>query len=756
MKDTTRRSWVNFTLIAVACIAALAVVVTRTTWTSAEREARSSHLVVGFRSGDVDRVEVVNAGKRVVIVRDAPGDVEREGDDHAVPGHDHARFHILEPFQGEAEEAVLDGLLHALELATVLRRVDEANFDRAAAGLDDPEQVIHLYMADVEVRLSVGKEASAPKGSRYVEVAGQGVANRGVYVVSESTVADLSVTPDAFRIKQLVPFAASALRAVVLRSASRPDVRLSYDEAHASWRVEYENQRVRVSRVAWERLFAAFARSELERFVSADIRVDAPRAVQVEFTPKQADLAPLSIAFGGACPSDPELEFAAKLAPEPLVGCTRALHLDTFVNQPETLIDLQLLSARSDEIEEVVITRGDKVLELARRNAAWIMRQPQEGNVEREVGQAFVASLAALGGELSDAPVAPELDVKVVVRTGSDGKTSVREQSFELTRETVQGVFVHRLDDDVWLKVAPNTAQQLVPFDLLLRQSSLTSFDANDLKQVSLTTTEWQQRFAVTEQGKSCKLEAPLGFEADPSLCLDVMDTVRSLRAQSWVAASQKGPYGFEAPLLTAEWRLQDDAVRRLTVGGRAKDGGYYAALDDTGPVFTLSRSTVEALTTLVVSRSAFVLDPELLQEVRVRTASRVVELTRLGDDFLPKPTSASDVALTPTRVRALIDALGLLKAEAAVELVPSGALAAPTTSKQHARAPLGLAEPLLEVEAALRQADGGVRHSRFKVGAGDVYRNMSVYYAEPVTSEPHAVFVLPRAAVARVLEALD
>jgi hypothetical protein len=758
VKASVQRLWVNVSLLVVAGVAALVVLLTQTLWTSAEREARSTHLVVGFRTDEVDRIEVLAPGKRVLIERDAPvgqdlGRVE-QGAESETP----ARFRVIEPFQGEAEEAAVDGFLRAVELATTIRRVDDATFDRSAAGLDTPGHLVHLTMGKVEVRLRFGNEAPSPKGAWYVEVAGQGVANKGVYVISQSTAVDLRVTPDAFRVKQLVPYGASGLREVVLRQIALPDVRLHYDDSHAGWRVNYGARQVRVNRLAWERLFAAFSRSELERVVDLDTLSNRPSsAVEVEFVPKNGEHPATKIVFGGQCPGSPELDLATRIAPDKVAGCTRALHLDTFVGQPESLVDEGLLSFRTDEIEEVVVSRGEQVLELARKDAAWVMRRPQEGTVEREVGQAFIQTLASLGGELSAPPERFETDVKVVVRTGGDTQASVREQVFELTVPNAEGVFVHRMDDDVWLKVAPGVAQRLLPFDLLLRKSALNSFEAKELKNIVLATPAWLQRVSISEQGKGCTLEAPAGYEIEPSLCLDVIDALRTLRAQSWVAASRDGQFGFESPTARVEWTLQDNNPRVLVVGGKAKGGAYYAILDESGPVFTLGDTFVRAFTTLLVSRAAFALDPELLQSVNVQTRERKVALTRLGDDFVVKNITSNERAFDALQVRALVDALSLLKPEAAVELV--GALTparAPRPSGGLSKAQLGLATPVLEVMAVQSGANGEAVTTHFKVGIGDVYRDVSVFYAEPITDEPHALFVLPRASVARVLEALQ
>lgn len=753
MRDSVRRSWTNWVLIGAAGLAVLAVVLTQTLWTSAERKARARHLVVGFRTDDVGRLEVRHTDKRVVIVREAQvQNANHAGqDEHA---HVDARFRVVEPFQGEAEEVAVDGLLRAIEFATVVRSVDQATFDRRLAGLDEPEYVIELDMGEAELRVRVGNEAPAPKGARYVEVAGQRVANRGVYVVSESTARDLMVTPDAFRIKQLVPYAGSALEKIVLRSSER-ELTLMFDHERDGWRMARDGARVRVSTLAWERLFAAFARSELERVIGPEAENDDKSgAVKVQLTPRDASKGSVELVFGGKCPGAPELERATRLAPEKVAGCTRPLHLQTFVARPETLIDDRLLALRADEIEELTVTRGDKVLELARRESAWHMRRPQEGSVEREVGQSFIESLVALRGELRPPPEHPTTDVVVVARSAADTQKSVKEQRFELMHPTASGLFVHRLDDDVWLEVAPTVAQQLTPFDLLRRQAALTAFATSELDHVTLSTAQWQQRFAVTVEGKGCKLEAPAGYEAEPAACLDVIDALRSLRAQSWVGEARDARFGFEQPVAKVEWALKDGTKNVLTVGGVAKGQVHYAALDD-GPVFTLANKTLQALTTLVVSRAPFVINPEALQSVVLDARGRHVELTRLGDEFVATGRGLEhEPTMDQTQTQALVDALGLLKAEAAVELIPEVGRREQGTLKRSAE--LGLSNALLEVRATQNSPSGEPQTTHFKIGVGDVYRDVSVFYAEPVSDGPHAVYVVPRASVVRVLDALE
>ncbi len=87
-------------------------------------------------------------------------------------------------------------------------------------------------------------------------------------------------------------------------------------------------------------------------------------------------------------------------------------------------------------------------------------------------------------------------------------------------------------------------------------------------------------------------------------------------------------------------------------MGALAKGGGYYAALDTAGAVFTVSKKLVETLTTLVVSRAAFSIDPELLQSIDVKTPGRQVALVRLGDEFVSKREVPDSDSLEPAQIQ--------------------------------------------------------------------------------------------------------
>jgi Domain of unknown function (DUF4340) len=290
----------------------------------------------------------------------------------------------------------------------------------------------------------------------------------------------------------------------------------------------------------------------------------------------------------------------------------------------------------------------------------------------------------------------------------------------------------------------------------LLQSTQLLSADAKDISRVSITTEAWTQAFEYAGHAEGCKLQFPVGYAADAALCLDIVDELRALRAKSWVAEADDGSFGFDEPTLRAGFRVKthtdatDAREYTLLVGGPAPRNGYYAQLLPNPAVFTLQRSTVEALSNVVVDRSMFMLDVSDVQALRVQHRTGITRtesaFRRLGDELVPEQSDNAEGRATTDRVT-LVDALSLLRPEAAVALLPSGE---PTAAPPQ----YGFGAPLLDVRVSARD-ENGARDLRWVLGKGDVYRNVSVYYAMPVTTGPSAVFALPREAVQRVFDAL-
>ena len=223
------------------------------------------------------------------------------------------------------------------------------------------------------------------------------------------------------------------------------------------------------------------------------------------------------------------------------------------------------------------------------------------------------------------------------------------------------------------------------------------------------------------------------GCPVDAGLAVELVDMMAELTLERWVSPGQEGQFGLATPRLQVGLDTDAGRVLDLRVGAAAAEGGFYATRGGDPAVFTLRAATVERLETLLISRSMLMVDQSEVTALQLTTPSRRVELSRLGVDLVQV---GGDEQLPPERLENLLDALSLIRPEAAIALDASDEK-------------YGFDRPVLEV--AVHQ--GPKRPLHWVVGARDLYRDMSVYYVK--LKGERAVFAVPRQHLHGVLEPL-
>src|SRR5690606_5767346 len=207
----------------------------------------------------------------------------------------------------------------------------------------------------------------------------------------------------------------------------------------------------------------------------------------------------------------------------------------------------------TDDVEELRVKAGERALELARRQEGWAMRLPEAGVVERDVGDAFVASVLDVQGELTAKPdLALTAVATLTVHKARADEQQAHHESVEVFAATSLGgeprLWAHRNADDAWLALSPKHKSLFVPNVLLLKATQLLSLEAEQVSSVRIETSNWTQSFQYTRGPGGCSLQAPSGYHADNALCLDIIDELRVLRVKRWVAESDDGTFGLEQP----------------------------------------------------------------------------------------------------------------------------------------------------------------------------------------------------------------
>jgi hypothetical protein len=682
--------------------------------TSSEIEARKANLLKVYRREQISRIDVQVGSDKARITRVGPDAAESE-----------YRIEILASAAGAypeqpADQGAVERLLQAFEFASPIRPIDEAN--PPPTGLDRPRATIELTMGGLSWKLSLGAEAASPSGAAYASVSGQ-----GTFVIARDLVSDLLRPVDSYRSRTIVPYGVSDIGA--MRIGGQSLVRAPW----GGFRVEGGP---RASRTAVDHLTGALASLHASSFaplttaqgaLAAAKQAGVSLSIVVEPTDKSRPIIRLEtagpcspVADGGAADAGAGAQMTLVIRTEPqwLAACVPAETAEGLRIKPEALADRRVFDLKPDDVEELKIERGDKVLELARKGSGWKMRRPDDRDVPATDAKGFIDSLAKVEGELAtgvdprSVGLEPARGTARILQPASGSQTHP-EQRIEIGEEKDGFLLLRRAVDGAILRVSKDSARLLDA-----SASSIRSTDLLDIapEQIRKTAVSWEGGRQVLLRGPAgFKLETPAGYVADGSLSADLFEALAKLSAERWVADRDDGSFGLGTPRLTAQFEAAQDggtATWKLQVGARSGDGAY-ARLESEPGVFILSRNVEQALSTWVIDRSAFILDPAEVQTMALTGGGKTVSIKGDKGQWQVPGGGLSDAAVEKVR-----DAFLQMRAEAAVH---TGA----------AQENEGLATPLLEV--VVHRAPGHEQRSsdiRIRIGRGDVWRTMNVYWA--------------------------
>jgi hypothetical protein len=667
-----RRGLIVNGMLVVLALGTLGVVwATRDAPSSGELAARKNKLLGVWDKAQVSRIVLSRDGQQLELLRDASAGVE--GD-----------FRIVKPWQERADIATVNALLGSLDLATSLRSAE--GVDRKQAGLTQPLLELSLKMSGKTHVLRLGGPAPAPTGARYLE-ATSGSEPPRVVLVSAGVIAELDVPLEKFREPRLVSFEQRDLtRLTITHAAGKVEIaqaRPPADPSGTALFVQRSAGRELCDRDSLLRILTALSRLVTPRFVEpaqAQASIDAdPTSLRVKLELSAKAGPAITLGLGGVCPSAPEQKLVLKEAlpgapragcmPADIVEALRAVERDVVLETP--------FAARVDEVRSIHISSerhsreaGPRLtrLDLARKDVGFTMSSPANAEVSLEAGNERIEAVVRARTTRPSLPVAGE-DwqegwVRVEVLSQDD---SLDSEEVRLGKVRPDGSRCMKRElDGVVLCVDSEAAKAFLPDATLLRGSTVTSFAAADVKQLSLESPTLQQSVVRNDDG-SFTLQEPKGFVHDGALVTDVVQALGSLRAERWVAPSPSAEHGLERPRLRARVALTGASRGHELLVGAATSGGYFARLREDSGVFVLARSTVDALEAPLIDRSLSPVALEKLSRIELKQGARTIELVKKGNSF-------GSPDLPAARAATLAETLGSLRADFTVHLGPERA----------------------------------------------------------------------------------
>lgn len=707
MPKRVRRQIVNLTLVAAALGLVGVVIATQGRVTTSEKDARSFNLLTAFREDDVTRIAREGGGQRLVVERGPAGDA---GD---------GTWTIRQPVNEEADAYAIDKLLGSLEFARFVRRIKPEEVVRSELGLDAPTFRLEISMGKVRYALAFGKEAASPPGARYLELTAEGGPESGVFLVGRELVKELDVDVGALRGRQMMPYTSNQLSRVVITGTDGA-ARAMKAAGRDRWQFDGMEHDMRVNRDVFDRVLIQFARAKAEHFIEpaeAEAALSGGKYVRIELTPKEAGRPKGLIDVGGRCPKSENDVVALRRSPDAVAACVPQSVLPALDTPAADLVDRQLFALRKDEVESVRVVRGDKKLELERKESGFVMRSPVKGDVELETGNRRIDALVRATGEalfdakLTELGLSPPTG-KVTLRSSGESDDKIVEEVVEIGSVDKRGkLAVRRVADGTVMTLDPETARALEADSTLVRSLQLFDFGSADFRSLEVRGRALEQKIHREASGQIV-LDLPRGKTADTGLTADAVSELGRLSVDRWVSESDDPSFGLSTPELTLKLAfVAGDAGAKehtLTVGA-ATTGGAFAKLAGEPGVFVMPRRTVDAVSTWFLDRTVFTVTPDVASRVELERQGKKLVLERRAEGFV----RTSGVELAPARVAEISDTLIALRADAAIALGPA-------KPGQGLEAP----EVIVRIE---RTVDGP---KSFRIGAGDSWRGQSIHYA--------------------------
>ncbi len=364
-----------------------------------------------------------------------------------------SEFRLVAPVEEQANPDKVKGLLSTLRFASFVRPVnDEPN--RKSLGLDEPRWVIHLDQGSIHYRLRLGGKAPAPAGASYLEVTGENAPGKGVFVVRQGLVDQLSVTLEDFRSHELAAIGKDSLS------------QLRFVHGRTQWALQNDQGRWRFAgmlgdhladRDGVDRFFLQLARIKFEKFLPlAQAQAAQTQAAQgtavaeLTLTPKDPAAKPIRLQLGAACPGQEEWVVAVRAAPDSVSGCVSGSLSEDLQAAAALSVEQHLFALHADEVEAMTLKRGEASLALLRSATGYRMTSPAQGDADRVLVDERLQSWLDLAGEVLPAEAAHkfEASTSLIFQGVSDIPERYREQSVEFgPLETGKPVIARRQVD---------------------------------------------------------------------------------------------------------------------------------------------------------------------------------------------------------------------------------------------------------------------------------------------------------------------
>ena len=555
--------------------------------------AREAQNVVNFSREKINGITIQNGDDKI--------DIRRHDD----------KWRLEAPIKDQADASAVNNLLLDLENwqkdATISAKEMEADKSKIADyGLAQPKLRLKLSGEDAPPEILFGKEA-ALEGRMYVRFAN----SKETFLVSQSVKKALDKKPEDFRDRKLTDLImAQVVRALLKTPAGEMELQKSGDH----WDI-VKPLHTRADDQKVGDLIAQVTTAQIQQFVADDkgdlhpYGLAEPRGSITLFTQDDKPGASGQILRIGSIPDKEKEQVYVRFSPRGFVY-TLPKKIEEILNtKPDDLRDRHLVRIDTKNLDRVTIDapgRGKTV--LARKDENWTIASSKNApanstevrhlidTMQNEQVTKFVedvaSNLARYGLDK------PQLTVTFSsFASENTAETKAGEEPFaSVAFGKVEGDNVYaRVGDEPFVVTVRRTVLDQIPTDTVQWQDlSIFNYKPEQVHRLTIKTDEELELVrGKNNQWSWAKGTGPINQTNLQSL----LNAISTLHATRWIGSSLPG-HGLDKPqlIITFTTSPDDKATHKLTVGGTAPNGNWFAKVDERDGTFTIGNQDLSAL----------------------------------------------------------------------------------------------------------------------------------------------------------------
>ena len=564
--------------------------------------AREAQNVVNLSREKINGVVIQNGEDKI--------DIRRKDD----------KWRLETPIKDQADASVVNNLLVELENwqkeATISVKEMEADKSKLSDyGLTSPKLRLKLSGENAPPEIWFGKDA-ALEGKMYVRFAN----SKETFLVNQSVKKAIDKKPEEFRDRKLTDLImAQVVRTVLKTPAGEMELQKTGDhwDIVKPLRTRADDQKVgdMIAQITTARIqqFVADDKGDLHPYGLAEARGSITL-----FTQDDKPGAPGQTLQIGSVSEKEKEQVYVRFSPRAFVYTLPKKVEELLNNKPDDLRDRHLVRIDTRILDRITIDApGKGKAVLARKDENWTIASRKNApanstearhlidTMQNEQVTKFVEDVA------SNLPKygldKPQLTVTFSsFASENTAETKAGEQPFaSVAFGKVEGENVYaRVGDEPFVVAVRRTLlDQILADPLQWQDLSIFNFKADQIHRMTVKTDkEFELIRGANNQWSWAKGSGPINQANVQSLS----STLSTLHAVRWIGATLPG-HGFEKPqvVVTFTTSPDDKATHKLTVGGSAPNGNWFAKVDEREGTFLISNSDLNALKRSLVAQES-------------------------------------------------------------------------------------------------------------------------------------------------------